>query len=110
MPNWTSIISNISIPSTIAVYGNGYGLTLTNNSQTFAIAHDGSNSATCIGATTTSYVTVGTSTSRNETQQAKALGIPTASQIGSNLAKSGIVAKSDSITKTSKSFNFCIKY
>jgi hypothetical protein len=40
----------------------------------------------------------------------RAIGFLTASQLGSNLNNSGIVAKSDSITTTSKSFKFCIKY
>lgn len=101
----TSIITGVSIPSTIPVYGNGYGLTLTNNNQTLGIAHDSANAATAIGGTNQPWVTVGTGTSRNNAQQATALGLPTASQIGSDLSKSGIIAKSDNITKTSLTVN-----
>ena len=110
MPSWNSVITNVSIPSTIAVYGNGYGLTLTNNSQTIGIAHDSDHAFAAIGATNQPWVGVGSGTGRNGSQQGLALGLPTARQIGSDLSKSGIVAKSDSITKTSKTFKFCIKY
>lgn len=87
-----TLTSHIIQTNNIPVVGNGYGLTLTNGSQTLGLAHDSANVQTPIGATNMPYTTIGTATTRNNTQQATTLGIPTSDMIGEDLSKSGIIA------------------
>ena len=83
------------LDSSIPVVGTGYGITLYNGSSYWGIAHDADQSGTAIGATNQPWTTVGTGTSKNNSQSAKTLGVPTASQItssGHTLNQSGLQA------------------
>lgn len=93
---------------TAPVVGNGYGLTLTDGSQTVGLAHDSNSANVAIGATNQPYTLVGTATTRNSTQSAKTLGVPTASQIGNNLALSGLVAQLSDITTSLDGYYYIV--
>jgi hypothetical protein len=93
------VITDVSIPSTIAVYGNGKELGLIDDIDLSITSING-----YYAVTNYSGVAVGTSINNNSRNARKSIGITTDS------SKSGIIAKSDSITTTSKSFKFCIKY
>ena len=103
MPNWSSVITNVSIPSTIAVYGNGKTLGFYDGTDYFGCSYFyGQNG----GQNTNLYNTnIGSNNLGTNTSNAKSIGLTSDTS-----GKSGIVAKSNSITKTSKSFKFCIKY
>ena len=102
MPNWSSVITNVSIPSTIAVYGNGKTLGLTDSTNYTAL---NGNTNGYIQNRTGGYGTQISSSAADGSILTGRLGITSDTS-----GNSGIVAKSNSITKISKSFKFCIKY
>ena len=107
MPNWNTVITAVSIPSTIAVYGNGKTLGLTdgtyaggitlnnnyNNQETFDRNQYNKN----IGTVVTSNSWFGNTK--------KGVGV-----VQNTDGTSGLIAKSNSITRTSLSIKFSIKY
>ena len=103
------MITAVSIPSTIAVYGNGKAMGFRNgNNQTAGLM-----TATLGGAQGALLARPNYYNKNIGTQGSGDAGI------GNNIAfgivsntdgTSGLIAKSDSITRTSKSFKFCIKY
>ena len=105
IPSWSSLISDIYIPDTIAVYGNGkvLGLTCGNGKEYVLGGWSGGTYAQVSPAKNTLPYNVTTS-NPTLTNNAGTFGI-----IQSDI-KSGIVAKSNSITKTTMSANFIIKY
>ena len=105
MPNWKTVITAVSIPSTIAVYGNGkvLGLTCGNGKEYVLGGWTGGTYAQVSPAKNTLPYDVTTSNPQL-TNNAGTFGI-----IQSD-TKSGIVAKSNSITRTSLSIKFSIKY
>ena len=104
MPTWSTVITAVSIPSTIAVYGNGKVLGLTNGSKNggLELADVDRNSRMVIES---KYNTNVSTSSTTETGLTGCFGLTTDTS-----GKSGIVAKSNSITRTSKTYKFCIKY
>lgn len=75
-----------SIDATVPVVGNGNGLGLTNGS-TFGSLGNFQNAQL-----STSYAIPGASVTHNTTGEDKALGVPTAAQLGSDLSNSGLIA------------------
>lgn len=110
IPNWETVITAVSIPSTIAVYGNGYGLTLSDGTTDAGIHRIQTNNAAsgALYPITSNNVghEIGTSVvaGGGTVNHSKVLGVTT------DPTKSGIIAKSNSITKTSLSIKFSIKY
>lgn len=116
IPEWSSVITAVSIPSTIAVYGNGKAIGVISNENgpngtklIYSTKRTGTASAFGINvgdykSTNLPYTNSGTPDTTGMAQH-QAIGLTTDTS-----GKSGIVAKSNSITRTSKSFNFCIKY
>ena len=103
LPTWSTVITAVSIPSTIAVYGNGKTLGLTNGTNNFGLRQTTSYFR---GAQNIYGTNVGdTSSATGLSSDGISYGVTTDTS-----GKSGIVAKSNSITRISKSFNFCIKY
>ena len=102
IPNWGSVITDVSIPSTIAVYGNGKALGLTNGSENCGLQ---TGSAPYVAAGTNAY-DKNISTTGNQ----GAFNNGTYGIVSDISGKSGIVAKSNSITRTSLSIKFSIKY
>lgn len=102
LPTWNTVITDVSIPSTIPVYGNGKTIGLTDGSNNYGFSPSQNNSGNVLynGGYGSN---AGTNTSGNLPR--KSMGITTATD-----GNSGIVAKSDSIIKTSQTYNFCIKY
>jgi len=103
LPTWNTVITDISIPTFIAVYGNGKTIGLTDGTNYFSIRHG----STALASVKNSYgINVGTTTGDAVASKTNtSIGVTTETN-----GKSGIVAKSNSITKTSQSYNFCIKY
>jgi hypothetical protein len=96
----TSITTDVTIPSSIAVYGNGKTLGLTlNNSSNYGLSFGMSNSW-ALRLNTGFGSNINSSVSETSTTVNKALGITNKTN-----GDSGIVAKSDSITKTSITVN-----
>ena len=107
MPNWKTVITAVSIPSTIAVYGNGKNIKLYDGHNTRGTMFTNSGDHTVAVQITNSYnVNVGTAVSSNGGSGGKYAAGLTTSTDGS----SGIIAKSNSITRTSLSIKFSIKY
>ena len=105
MPNWSTVITAVSIPSTIAVYGNGKTLGLTlNNSSNFGLSF-GTNNSWALRLNTGFGTNLNSSVSETSTTTNRALGIT-----NNTNGNSGMVAKSNSITRTSLSIKFSIKY
>ena len=104
IPNWKTVITAVSIPSTIAVYGNGKTLGVTNGSHTAAPSVGGS--AGDAGFAYNGY-------NKTPTNSNPGGSFITNSIIGvvqNTDGTSGLIAKSNSITRTSLSINFSIKY
>ena len=96
----TSITTDVTIPSSIAVYGNGKTLGLTlNNSSNYGLSF-GTNNSWGLRLNTGFGSNINSSVSETSTTVNKALGITNKTN-----GDSGIVAKSDSITKTSITVN-----
>ena len=106
MPSWSSVITAVSIPSTIAVYGNGKTLGLTNGTNNFGLIGKDDEVNSRLYQTWAYNKSVTSTTPSTTTSKYYGLfGLSTATD-----GASGIVAKSNSITKTSQSYKFCIKY
>lgn len=90
----TSLVTDISIPSTLTVCGNGKTLGLTNGSTWYGVSF-GTNSSWAVRLSTwqSGGATVGASVSETSTTVNKALGVIDGVQ-------SGLIAKTDSITYT----------
>ena len=103
MPTWSSVITAVSIPTSIAVYGNGKTMGLTDGTNYFSIRQG----STALASVKNSYnINVGTTTGDAVASKTNtSIGVTTDTS-----GKSGIVAKSNSITRTSISFKFSIKY
>lgn len=104
IPVWSSAVTDVSIPSTITVYGNGKVLGLTDgNGFNGGLITGGANYQTGLKGAAYGqilpYTYSGTTDNGNRT-----FGVTT------NAANSGLVAKSNSITKSTMSVNFVIKY
>jgi hypothetical protein len=96
----TSITTDVTIPSSIAVYGNGKTLGLTlNNSSNYGLSF-GTNNSWGLRLNTGFGSNINSSVSETSIPVNKALGITNKTN-----GDSGIVAKSDSITKTSITVN-----
>jgi hypothetical protein len=94
----TSIITDVSIPSTIAVYGNGKTLGYTDGTNNLALLPDGDGRIYGMGY---GYdKNIGTDGSGENVTTNKYIGI-----VSDTSGKSGLVAKSNSITKTSITVN-----
>lgn len=99
----TSIITNVSIPSSIAVYGNGKVIGLTNGTNKYGMGCTWQNSQLYTGGS--DDISLGTSVSNTQPNsstynQRGKIGLVTDTN-----GNSGIVAKSNSITKTSLTVN-----
>lgn len=106
LPEWSSVITDINIPNTIAVYGNGTTLGLTDGTNNRDLVSVGGSQVARTEAQTGAYgKAVGTNASTSTSSANKTLALTTATD-----GKSGIIAKSNSITRISKLFKFCIKY
>ena len=106
LPNWTTVITAVSIPSTIAVYGNGKAIGLTNGSTNAGLT-TGNNDVGRLNEKDTVYnANIATSGGGNGSfGNYNIIGLSKDTS-----GKSGIIAKSNSITRTSASYRFCIKY
>lgn len=94
----TSIITDVSIPSTIAVYGNGKTLGYTDGTNNLALLPGGDGRIYGMGY---GYdKNIGTAGSGGNVTTNKYIGI-----VSDTSGKSGLVAKSNSITKTSITVN-----
>lgn len=94
----TSIITEVSIPSTIAVYGNGKTLGYTDGSNNLALLTGGDGRTYGMG---NGYdKSIGTAGSGGNVTTNKYIGI-----VSDTSGKSGLVAKSNSITKTAVTVN-----
>ena len=104
LPNWTQIVTNVSIPNTIPVYGNGKTLGFTNGTDNFGLFL--STNEPMILSVNAYDKNVGTTGITNITRAAKTLGITY------DGTKSGVVAKSNDITqtKTNPNIKIYIKY
>ena len=106
MPEWSTVITAVSIPTSIAVYGNGKTMGITNGTKTGGLNYNsGSNAISTSTEALGKEPGVVSGSTKPFTTSHQNLGLTTATN-----GNSGIVAKSDSITKTSQTYNFCIKY
>jgi hypothetical protein len=107
IPTWSSVVTAVSIPNTIAVYGNGKTMGFTEGSFEYGLSNGTSSGGNNLHVINQQYNTnVGTvyPAATNPSQKVS-LGL-----VSDTSGKSGIVAKSNSITRTSLSMKFGIKY
>lgn len=104
LPNWQSVVSDVTIPSTITVCGNGKTLGLTNGGTWYGVSFGTNNSwAVRLSTWQSGGAAVGSSVSETSTTVNKALGIIEDVQ-------SGLIAKSNSITRSAFNSKFIIKF
>ena len=104
IPSWSSVVTAVSIPSTIAVYGNGKTLGFSDDKNNYSILPGSSGS---YYSTSAYNKNIGGTASGTDTRPSstRLMGI-TKNTNGT----SGIVAKSNSITRTVITKKYIIKY
>ena len=104
LPNWKSVVSAVTIPSTIAVYGNGKTLGVTNGSHTAAPSVGGS--AGDAGFAYNGYNKAPT----NSNPGGSFITNSTIGVVQNTDGTSGLIAKSNSITRSAFNSKFIIKF